>query len=69
MAKKPYVIAFDVSIPQELHAGISGHYDTITITVASGDPGGEAAGEDSFVCHMMRAIREWYDGGKVERTR
>lgn len=69
MPKKPYVIAFDVSIPEERGAGISGHYDTVTITVASGDPGGELAGEDSFVYHMLLALREWYDGGKVERTR
>lgn len=63
MPGKPYTIAFDISMP------VQGYHETVTITVASGEPTGEPGGKGSFVYHMMQSLREWYDGGRVERTR
>lgn len=36
--------------------------DEISITVKSGDPGGDG---NEFVEFMREALAEWYDGGKI----
>ena len=60
---------FDVYHPGERAAGIIGFSDTITITVESGDPGGDDSGEHSFQEFMLTFLREWYDGATVELRR
>lgn len=54
---------FQIVSPDELAAGIVGFSDLITVTVESGDPGGEPGEFESF---MIDCLREWYDGAKVE---
>lgn len=57
---KKYV--FDVYMPDEPMAGLSGFTDTISVTVESGDPGGEPG---EFGDCIKQALREWYDGAKI----
>jgi len=54
-----------VDMPNELCAGLCGFTDEIKITVESGDPGGEADGEDSFKEFMLNALKEWYAGASI----
>ena len=67
--KKPKVIVYDVDFSGEMSAGLRPYTDRIRVEVESGEPGGDAEGEDSFQAHMLRAIREWYDGAGVEMIR
>lgn len=54
------VIVFDVCVPGDYAAGIRGFSDTVTITVDSGDPGGEPG---EFEAHIRQALVEWYESG------
>jgi len=55
-------LIFEIDSPQELSAGLRGFTDTITITVDSGDAGGE---EGEFEKYIQNALLEWYDGATV----
>ena len=57
---KSYV--FNVVHPGEFRAGINGYTDKVTITVDSGDPGGEAGEFEAFMCDSLEM---WYDGASV----
>ena len=63
---KPKTFVFDIYQPQDRSAGIIGFYDTVSITVVSGDPGGEEQGEESFQEFILQSLKEWYDGAFVE---
>ena len=53
---------FDIEQPGEPAAGILPFTDRISVSVASGDPGGEPG---EFFEHILNSIVEWYDGAKV----
>lgn len=54
---------YDIDMPWDESAGLRGFTDRITITVESGDPGGE---EGEFAEFMRESLAEWYDGAGVE---
>lgn len=58
-------ITYRVHVPSDKAAGIQGVDDTITIFIASGDPGGQ---KGEFIEHMCKALSEWYEGGVVSVT-
>lgn len=55
-------VKFCVDHPEELGAGIRGFNDVVTISVASGNPGGEQGEFEEF---MKDCLAEWYDGASV----
>ncbi len=55
-------LVYEIGMPDELSAGIRGFTDEITITVESGDPGGESG---EFASFMHDYLKEWYDGANV----
>lgn len=59
---KPREFKFEIRQAPEPAAGIIGFTDTITVIVASGDPGGE---EGEFKEHLREILHEWYDGADV----
>jgi len=56
-------IAFEIRHPGELNAGIQSYTDTIVVTVASGDAGGNPG---EFEEHIKGCLKDWFDGAKVE---
>lgn len=48
--------------PPEYSAGMVGFDDEVSITVDSGDPGGE---EGEFAEFMWQVLSDWYDGATV----
>jgi hypothetical protein len=46
----------------EIAAGIYAYSDEVTVTVASGDPGGE---EGEFAEAMRVFLAEWFDGASI----
>lgn len=50
---------FEIKENHDQDAGITFYGDTVSITVHSGDPGGDVA---DFVEHMRQALADWYDG-------
>ena len=56
---------YDIYVPSEHGAGIRGYSDTVTITIDSGDPGGDETGPDSFKEFMTASLKEWFDGAHV----
>jgi len=58
-------IVYDVEWPGDPAAGIDGGYEQVTITIESGDPGGEVG---EFESHMSEALAKWYDDGAKVRT-
>lgn len=54
---------FQIECPSEYSAGIIGFSDMVTITIDSGDPGGN---HGEFEEWMRDSLREWYDGCGVE---
>lgn len=56
---------FEVSENHDPDAGIISYGDTVSITVHSGDPGGEPG---DFIEHMHQALADWYDGPVVAVT-
>lgn len=67
-APKPKSFQFRIEHLGELGAGIRPFNDTVTITVDSGEPGGDGEGENSFQEHMREALAQWYDGAHVEEV-
>ncbi len=61
--KKTY--KFSVECFDDVGAGLRGFTDVVSITVESGDPGGDLDGPDSFQAFMRTALCEWYDEGFV----
>ncbi|MGF6996875.1 hypothetical protein [Paraburkholderia sp. GAS32] len=59
---KPMSLAFNVDMPSDMSAGRLGFTDAVTVTVASGDPGGEAG---EFAQYMRDCLAEWFDGAGV----
>lgn len=57
---------YKIDHPGEPAAGAMSFSDTVTISVESGDPGGDATGEDSFQAHMMWALHQWYETAVIE---
>jgi hypothetical protein len=51
--------SFEIKENHDPNAGISFYGDTVSITVHSGDPGGELG---DFIEHMRQALADWYDG-------
>jgi len=57
---KTYV--FEIDHPGEWGAGIWPYDDVVSITVKSGNPGGE---EGEFEEFMLACLQEWYWGANV----
>lgn len=55
-------IKYYVSMPSELTVGLRGFTDTVTVTVASGDPGGTLG---DFTEHIRLALAAWYDAARI----
>jgi hypothetical protein len=55
-------ISFQIYFPGETGAGLRSFSDLITITVDSGDAGGDAG---EFEQHMLLTLQEWYPGASV----
>ena len=53
---------FHIDCPSELSAGLRGYNDDITLTIDSGDPGGE---DGEFEDYMIDCLKEWFDGANV----
>lgn len=53
---------FQIEHHGERAAGIHPYTDTLTIELASGEPGGESG---EFQEHIRKALLEWYDGAIV----
>lgn len=60
---KPMSITYDVFFPGDKNAGLHAFGDTVTVTIASGDPGGEP---DEFAEWMLQSLREWFDIAGVQ---
>ena len=58
---EPKVIKFDVYFPGDNSAS-----ETITITVESGDPGGDPGEFETFMCVVLS---EWFDGAGVRQVK
>ena len=71
LRNEPMTLTFDVEHPGELQAGIRAYSDRVTVTVDSGDPGGQRATnlreETSweFAEEMQRFLLAWFDGAAV----
>ena len=71
LRNQPLTLTFDVEHPGELQAGIRAYSDRVTVTVDSGDPGGQRATnlreETSweFAEEMQRFLLAWFDGAAV----
>ena len=71
LRNEPLTLTFDVEHPGELQAGIRAYSDRVTVTVDSGDPGGQRATnlreETSweFAEEMQRFLLAWFDGAAV----
>jgi hypothetical protein len=59
---QPYRVKYYIDVPSELSAGLRGYSDEITISVLSGDPGGEDGEFNEFVKDFLN---EWFDGAKI----
>ena len=55
---------FEIDAPGDWGGGIPDCQDTVTITVASGDPGGDAESEE-FIDHIIESLQLWYDTPSV----
>jgi len=55
-------LIYQVYNPGEPGAGLSAYSDTVTVTVESGNPGGEPG---EFAELMRQVICDWYDGSRV----
>ncbi len=53
---------FHIYYPDESTAGLIGYSDKVTVTVDSGDPGGEYGEFEQF---MSDCLSEWYEGASV----
>ena len=67
--KNPKAYTYDIYLPSERSAGITGFTDIVHVLIESGDPGGNETGPDSFREFMLGALREWYDGASVIATK
>jgi|GEM_PF-7108006 len=56
---------YHVNFPDKKAAGIHPSSDEVSITVASGEPGG---GQGEFEEHMRGALLDWFDGAGVDRA-
>jgi hypothetical protein len=56
------IITYQIDDPGEPAAGLNSFSDVVTVTVESGDPGGE---KGEFVDAMRKFLLAWYDGAKV----
>jgi hypothetical protein len=78
LRNEPLTLTFDVEHPgdviQSLRRGTvtrrqeGGYSDRVTVTVDSGDPGGdpgEPYGTSEFESYIYKAISEWFDGAAV----
>src|ERR1700677_2558174 len=62
LRNEPITVAFDGYHPGELGGGIRGYSDTVTVSVDSGDPGGDKGEMTDF---MQQRLIEWFDGSVV----
>ena len=62
MLNQPLTLTFEVEHPGELASGMRGYSEKVTVTVDSGDPGGEAG---EFALHIRQALEDWHHGARV----
>jgi hypothetical protein len=62
LRNEPLTLTFDVEHPGELQAGIRAYSDCVTVTVDSGDPGGDPSEFQTFILELLS---EWFDGAAV----
>lgn len=53
---------FQITHPGELAAGIRSYTERVSITVESGNPGGDAG---EFFAFMRDSLADWFDGARV----
>ena len=53
---------YEIVHPGERAAGIDAFTDVVTITIESGEPGGEPG---EFAQFMRDCLADWYDGARV----
>ena len=58
----PQTYKFDIDSPSEYAAGLRGFTDTVSVTVDSGNPGGEPG---EFQEAMRTFLSEWYNNARV----
>lgn len=61
--RKPLNIEYRIVRHGERGAGIRPYTQTITVTVKSGDPGGEP---EEFAEELQSFLADWFDGAEVE---
>lgn len=57
------MIRFEVTVPSDPSAGMMGFTETVTVSLDSGDPGGEPG---EFAAYLYQTLRDWYDGGRID---
>lgn len=62
LRNQPLVLTFDVEHPGELQAGLRAYSDRVTVTVDSGDPGGDPGEFETFI---QESLSQWFDGAAV----
>lgn len=55
-------LVYSIEIPEEHAAGLNGANDTVTVILASGDPGGDSG---DFADFIRVSLVHWMDGGRV----
>ena len=62
LRNQPLTLTFDVEHPGELQAGIRAYSDRVTVTVDSGDPGGDPGEFETFI---QESLSQWFDGAAI----
>ena len=62
LRNQPLTLTFDVEHPGELQAGLRAYSDRVTVTVDSGDPGGDPGEFETFI---QESLSQWFDGAAI----
>lgn len=60
---KALKITYNIEYRGEVAAGIRPFDDEVTVTVESGDPGGD---DGEFARFLQECLGDWYDGANIE---
>ena len=53
---------FGIYCPVDVAAGLRSYGDTVTISIESGDPGGDPG---EFETYIKEILSDWFDGARV----
>jgi hypothetical protein len=62
LRNEPLTLTFDIQHPGELQAGLRAYSERVTVTVDSGDAGGEPGEFETFI---QESLSQWFDGAAV----